>query len=106
MRKKRRIYIISSELEFFPVIGGINTFLRVIISELKQSKIHLNKETVFVFIGIQTNSTSDSKNIPNIEGVFFKFFPTKKSREYDSLNIYFKSFEKYSLIVQDLQIFG
>ena len=106
LRKKRRIYIISSELEFIPVIGGINTFLRVIISELKQSKIHLNKETEFVFIGIQTNSSSDSKNIPNIEGVFFKFFPTKKSREYDSLNIYFKSFEKYSLIVQDLQIFG
>jgi len=106
LRKNRRIYIISSELEFFPVVGGINTFLRVIISELQQSKIHLSKETEFVFIGIQTNSSPDPKNIPKIEGVFFKFFPTKKSREYDSISIYFKSFKKYSLIAEDLQIFG
>ena len=103
LRKNRRIYIISSELEFIPVIGGINTFLRVIISELQQSKIHLDKNTEFIFIGIKTNS---SKIIPEIKGISFKFFSTNNSIKFKSLNSYFKSFGKLSLILDDLQKFG
>ena len=103
LRKNRRIYIISSELEFIPVIGGINTFLRVIISELQQSKIHLGKNTEFIFIGIKTNS---STIIPKIKDVSFKFFSTDNSMKFNSLNNYFKSFGKLSLIFNDLQKFG
>lgn len=103
LRKNRRIYIISSELEFIPVIGGINTFLRVIISELQQSKIHLNKNTEFIFVGIKTNS---STKIPEIKGISFKFFSTNNSMKFNSLNSYFKSFGKLSLIFDDLQKFG
>ena len=104
-RTKRRIYIISSELEFIPVIGGINTFLRVILSELIQTKIHLEKSTEFVFIGIQMGK-NDYPNLPHIEGIIFKFLSTNKSKNYNSLNNYFKSFRKYSEIFEELQIFG
>ena len=103
LRKKKRIYIISSELEFIPVIGGINTFLRVIISELQCSSIHMNHNTEFIFIGIKTNSTVI---MPNIKDVSFKFFSTNNSIKFNSLNDYFKSFGKLSLILDDLQIFG
>jgi beta-1,4-N-acetylglucosaminyltransferase len=60
-RKHRRIYFISSELAFSPVIGGINTFLRVIISELKKNSIHLDNNIEFVFCGIQCGAIG-SKN--------------------------------------------
>ena len=103
-RPKKRIYIISSELEFYPVIGGINTFLRVILSELSQTKILVDNNIEFVFLGIQVGSSSPI--IPQIKGVIFKFFPTDKSKEQNSLNNYFKSFKKYSHILEDLQKFG
>ena len=57
-RPKKRIYIISSELEFYPVIGGINTFLRVILSELLQTKILVDNNIEFVFLGIQVGRSS------------------------------------------------
>ena len=104
-RTRKRIYIISSELEFIPVIGGINTFLRVILSELIQNKIHLEKRIEFVFIGIQIGKNC-YQNLPHIEGIIFKFFPTNKSINYNSLDNYFKSFQKYSQIFEELQIFG
>ena len=103
-RRKRRIYILSSELEFFPVVGGINTFLRVIISQLQQSKIHISKETEFVFVGIKTKSSP--KDIPDIEGIIFKFFNSEESKNFKSLNEYFKSFKKHNLHIEDLQNFG
>ena len=103
-RPKKRIYIISSELEFYPVIGGINTFLRVILSELLQTKILVDNNIEFVFLGIQVGRSSPI--IPQIKGVFFKFFPTDKSQQQNSLNNYFKSFKKYSHILEDLQKFG
>lgn len=103
-RPKKRIYIVSSELEFYPVIGGINTFLRVILSELSQTQILVDNNIEFVFLGIQVGTSSPI--VPEIKGVFFKFFPTDKSKEQNSLNNYFKSFKKYSQILEDLQKFG
>ena len=102
-RPKKRIYIISSEFTFIPVIGGINTFLRVILSELMQSKIHIDKNVEFVFIGIEVGN---SFPMPQIQGVFYKFFPTENSQNHNSLEEYFKSFGKYSELAKDLQNFG
>ena len=103
-RHKTKIYIISSELEFYPIIGGINTFLRVIISELEQTKIHLDYNTEFIFCGIQCGKYSPKT--PEIKGVKFKFFQTEKSKNSKNLSEYFKSFSKYSETMKDLQIFG
>jgi hypothetical protein len=104
LRKHRRIYFISSELAFSPVIGGINTFLRVIISELKKNSIHLDNNIEFVFCGIQCGDKEPS--VPKIKGLSFKFFQTENSKLATDLENYFKSFPKYSSTIKDLQSFG
>ena len=100
----KKIYVLSSELEFFPVIGGINTFLRVIISELGKTEIHIKENVEFIFIGLQTKSSP--KNIPKINGITFKFFSTEKSKRCNSLINYFEFFGNYEELFKDLQNFG
>ena len=102
--QNKKIYILSSELEFFPVIGGINTFLRVIISGLQKSEIHIKENIEFIFLGLQTNSSP--KSIPKINGITFKFFSTEKSKNCNSLNNYFEFFKDYGDLYKDLQNFG
>ena len=101
---KRKIYIISSELEFFPIIGGINTFLRTILTGLEESKIHIEQNIEFIFCGIKCGGKEPK--VKEIKGVRYKFFETPQSKTSENLAKYFLSFNKHNETMKDLQIYG
>lgn len=103
--RRKKIYFICSELEFYPVVGGINTFIRVIISSFQESIAYQNQNVELIFCGIKCGQEA-FKDCPFIPGISFKFFSTSGSRQVTDLSSYFKSFLKFSNLISDLQEFG